>query len=122
VTEAVLLLIGLALVVALRVWYTSRILKALLEVSSMLVDSHRLIDRVLERELVHRKDLLDRLMARDFDHYKAYELAETATTEPDEVPDEELRRERPWITGPIEPQDTPPDILEELEALERAET
>jgi hypothetical protein len=119
VIEAVLLLVAFAVTVALSVWYASRILKALLAVSSMLVDSHLLIERVHEREIAHRKDLLDRLMARDFDHYKTYELAETATTEPDEVPDEELRRQRPWITGPAEPQDTPPDIVEELEALER---
>jgi hypothetical protein len=117
VIEAVALLIGLAVTVALSVWYASRILKALLEVSSMLVDSHLLIDRVHEREVAQRKDLLDRLMARDFDHYKAYELAEDATTEPDEVPDEELRRQRPWIPGPAEPTSTPPDILEELEEV-----
>ena len=121
-TEAVVLLIALGVVVAFTVWFTSGILKALLEVSSMLVESHRLADSIHKREIDNRRDLEDRLMARDFDHYKAYALAETATTEPDEVPDEELRRERPWLTGPPEPQDTPREIIEELEALERVET
>jgi hypothetical protein len=121
VTEAIVLLIALALVVALSVWYASGLLKALLDVSSMLVDSHHLIDRVHEREIKHRTDLLNRLMARDYDHYQTYALAESEPTESDEVSDEELRRERPWIPGPAQPEETPPEILEELEELERSQ-
>lgn len=110
-TEAIVLLIVLAVVVTYAVWSARHVLEALHAVTRALVTVH-------EREADRQKDLLDRLMARDFDHYKAYALAEgfpPATTEADEVPDEELRRQRPWITGPAEPEDTPEELLKDLE-------
>lgn len=121
-TTATVLLIVFVVFVALPVFFAVRIFEALrktlLDVTSLLVDSHRLIDRLHEREIRHRKDLENRLMARDFDHYQTYELAgadQTTLQEPDEVPDSEIRAGRPWIQGPPEPQDTPQEIIEDLE-------
>lgn len=106
--SAISLLICNAILVALIVLITVQFSKALRYVLSQLDSLHL-------REVKRSEGLLNRLMARDFDHLKTYELAEMGSTEPDEVSDDELRRERPWIQGPAEPQDTPPDVIRELE-------
>lgn|SRR5262245_23046443 len=105
---AISLLISNAILVTLIVLITVQFSKALRYVLSQL-------DLLHSREVKRGELLLDRFMARDFDHLQAYRLAESESTEPDEVTDEELRRERPWIQGPAEPQDTPPDVIRELE-------
>jgi len=108
--SAISLLICNAILVALIVLITVQFSKALRYVLSQL-------DLLHSREVKRGELLLDRFMARDFDHLQAYRLAESASTEPDEVSDEELRRERPWIQGPVEPQDTPEEILKDLEEV-----
>jgi len=105
---AISLLISNAILVALIVLITVQFSKALRYTLSQL-------DLLHSREVNRAEGLLNRFMARDFDHYQAYELAQEASTEPDEVSDDEIRRARPWIQGPAEPEDTPEELLKDLE-------
>jgi hypothetical protein len=72
------------------------------------------------REDAVQKDLLDRLAARDLDHYKLYALAENGADE-EQLSDEELmadiHAERPWIPVPQPGPNVPADFDPEEEGL-----
>jgi hypothetical protein len=112
-TADIALLIALAISCATTVLIAVKSFEALREAFRTLDLSHRREDEV-------RAQLLDRLAARDLDHYKLYALAENGADE-EQLSDEEilddLHQRRPWIPGRQPGVNVPADFDPEAEGL-----
>lgn len=95
---AIVLLIAVAVSVTCVFLTSLQLSKALQRAENLAERAISMVENVHRADQVQLSSVLDRFMALDLDHFKTYQLAESADeVEQDGMTSEDYRRERPWL-------------------------